>query len=148
MSTTTTAPAAAGAAEEEPKKGGKKKLIIIAVLVLVLGGAGYWFFLKPSGPPPPPEAGEVQALEPIQINLAAGHYLRLGIALQLTTAVAEELDGSKALDAAIDLFSGLEVVELEKAKERQVLKEELAEILEESYHGEVMGVYFTEFVTQ
>ena len=46
----------------------------------------------------PPKPGEVVTLEPIQINLAAGHYLRIGIALQLT-AKAHEADGSKALDA-------------------------------------------------
>ena len=148
MSTTTTAPPAGGASEEEQKKGGKKKLVIIAVLVLVLGGAGYWFFLKPSGPPPPPEPGEVLVMEPVQVNLEGGHYLRIGVALQLTADLAHEPDGSKALDAVIDLFSGRDIVELGKAKERQELKEELMEHLEEEYHGDVMEVYFTEFVTQ
>jgi flagellar FliL protein len=147
MSTTTTAPPTPGA-EEEPTKGGKKKLVIIAVLVLVLGGAGYWFFLKPSGPPPPPEPGEVLALEPVQVNLEGGHYLRIGIALQMTAGLAEEPDGSKALDAVIDLFSGRDVAELGKVKERQQLKAELMDRLAEEYHDEVMGVYFTEFVTQ
>ena len=52
-----------------------------------------------------PEPGEVVTLEPIQINLAGGHYLRIGLALQLT-ADAHEADGSKALDATIELFSG------------------------------------------
>lgn len=148
MSTTTTAPAAAGAAEEEPKKGGKKKLIIVAVLVLALGGGGYWFFLKPKGPPPPPEPGEVLVMEPVQINLEGGHYLRIGIALQMTNAVAHAPDGSKALDATIELFTGLDMNDLTDPKERHKLKEELMETLEHEYHGDVMGVYFTEFVTQ
>lgn len=147
MSTTTTAPPPAGAEEERPK-GGKKKLLIIAALVLVLGGAGYWFFLKPSGPPPPPKEGEVLVMEPVQINLEGGHYLRIGIALQMTSSVAHAPDGSKALDAVIDLFSGRDMAEISKAKERQHLKEELMEHLEHEYHGDVMGVYFTEFVTQ
>lgn len=147
MSTTTTAPAAAEA-EEEPKKGGKKKLVIIAVLVLALGGGGYWFFLKPKGPPPPPEPGEVLVMEPVQVNLEGGHYLRIGIALQMTTTVAHEPDGSKALDATIELFTGLDMNDLADAKERHKLKEELEETLVHEYHGDVMGVYFTEFVTQ
>ena len=83
-----------------------------------------------------------------QINLASGHYLKLGIALQLVEGAPEEVDGSKALDAAIDLFSGLPVEEVATAKERRALKEELATTLEEAYDKEVMGVYFTEFVTQ
>ena len=82
------------------------------------------------------------------INLASGHYLKLGIALQLVEGAPEEVDGSKALDAAIDLFSGLPVEEVATAKERRALKEELATTLEEAYDEEVMGVYFTEFVTQ
>lgn len=147
MSTTTTAPAAAESAEE-PKKGGKKKLIIIAVLVLALGGGGYFFFLKPKGPPPPPEPGEVLVMEPVQINLEGGHYLRIGIALQMTASVAHAPDGSKALDAVIELFTGLDMNDLTNAKERHHLKEELMEHLEHEYHGDVMGVYFTEFVTQ
>lgn len=148
MSTTTTAPAAAGAAEEQPRKGGKKKLIVIAVLVLALGGAGYWFFLKPSGPPPPPEPGEVLVMDPVQVNLEGGHYLRIGIALQLTADLAHAPDGSKALDAVIELFTGLDMNDLTDAKERHHLKDELMEHLEHEYHGDVMGVYFTEFVTQ
>ena len=32
--------------------------------------------------------------------------------------------------------------------ERHHLKEELMEHLDHAYHGDVMGVYFTEFVTQ
>jgi flagellar protein FliL len=131
---------------EEEKKGGKKKLIIIAVLVLVLAGAAYWFFLTPKGPEPAPEPGEIVPMDATQINLAGGHYLRLGIALQLTTT-AHEADGSKALDAAIEIFSGKSLEQLEGHR-REALKEKLNKELEHLYHGDVMDVYFTEFVTQ
>ena len=86
-------------------------------------------------------------LEPIQVNLADGHYLRVGIALQLS-AEAHEADGSKALDATIDLFSGVDRAELVKAGQRQELKHQLEEKLHDDYHGDVLEVYFTEFVTQ
>lgn len=146
MSTmTTTAPDAVGADEGGP--GGKKKKLLIVALVLVVAlGAGWWFFLKPSGPSEP-VPGEVVTLEPIQINLADGHYLRIGVALQLT-AEAHEADGSKALDAVIELFSGADREALVKAGHRKDLKHELEEKLDHSYHGDVMEVYFTEFVTQ
>ncbi len=137
---------AAPAEPEAPAKGGKKKLILIIVAVLALGGGGYYMFLKPK-PAGPPEPGEVVTLEPIQINLAAEHYLRVGIALQLT-ASAHEADGSKALDATIAVFSGLPMEEVNDSKQRAKLKKELEKELEELYHHEVMGVYFTEFVTQ
>lgn len=134
-------------AETEAKGGGKKKLIIIVLVVALVGaGAGWFFFLKPSAPKEP-EPGEVMTMEPIQINLADGHYLRIGVALQLT-ADAHEADGSKALDATIALFSGLEQSELIKDKQREELKKELEKELDHAYHGDVMEVYFTEFVTQ
>ncbi|MCZ4497967.1 MAG: flagellar basal body-associated FliL family protein [Marmoricola sp.] len=134
------------AAPEEPKKS-KKKLIIILVAVLALGGGGYLMFLKPKPPPGPPKPGEVVTLEPIQINLAANHYLRIGIALQLVVG-ATEADGSKALDATIGVFSGLPMDEVNNPKKRVALKKELVKELHELYEGDVMGVYFTELVTQ
>jgi len=133
-------------AADEEKEGGKKKIAIIFVVLLVVVGAAYWFFLKPAGPTPPPEPGEIVTMDSTQINLADDHYLRLGMALQLTTT-AHEADGSKALDAAIELFSGKRLEQIEGHK-RDALKEKLVKELEHLYEGEVMDVYFTEFVTQ
>jgi flagellar protein FliL len=147
MATMTREPEAAAAAEEE-KGGGKLKLVVIALVLVIVGaGAAYWFMFKPKGAEPPPEPGEVVALDPIQVNLADGHYLSIGIALQGTTA-AHEMDGSKALDATIETFSGKPIEELNKPKSREHLKEELLKELEHLYHGDVMDVYFTQFVTQ
>jgi len=145
VSTTTVEPTEA---EAEAKGGGKLKKILILVVVLAVVGGGVWFmFLKPK-PKEAPKPGEVVALEPIQINLAAGHYLRVGIALQLTADVKEEVDGSKALDATISTFSGLPMEEVLDRGKRSHLKKELIEKLEHLYEGEVMDAYYTEFVTQ
>ena len=92
--------------------------------------------------------GEVMALEPIQVNLAAGRYLKVSVALQLTDAVAEEPDDSKALDSLIAMFSGRSVAELTRAERRNRLKKELQRELIKEYEGDVMAVYFTNFVTQ
>jgi flagellar FliL protein len=138
-------PTKAAADESEPS-GGKKKLIVIALVLVLAGAAAWWFFLRPSGPAEP-EPGEVMTMEPIQVNLADGHYLRVGIALQLS-ADADEADGSKALDATIELFSGVEQADLVKAGQRKELKAKLEEKLHNDYHGDVLEVYFTEFVTQ
>lgn len=150
MSVSTMAPPTDGAADKgaEKKGGGKKKLVLILLVVVVVAAAA-WFFLLRGGGSEEVEAvpGEVLTLEPVQINLADGHYLRLGISLQLTET-AHEADGSKALDAAIDIFSGRKQEELTKTAGRQKLKKELVHHLEEAYHGDVMDVYFTEFVTQ
>lgn len=129
----------------EVKGGMVKKILIVVVALAVVGGAGWWFFLKPG--PSGPQPGAVSPLESIQVNLADGHYLRLGLALQLTTA-AKEVDGSKALDAAIEVFSGLPAATVDKKSAREKLRGELEKQLEQRYDGEVMDVYFTEFVTQ
>jgi flagellar FliL protein len=134
--------------EDAAEGGGKKKLIIIVVALLVVGAAAYHFVLAPKPKKKEkPVAGAVVALEPRQVNLQGGHYLKLGLALQGTTK-AKELDGSKALDAAIGLFSGRSMEEVTRPKERRHLKTELTKELEHLYEGEVMGVYFTDFVTQ
>ncbi len=145
MTVTAMPQAPADAVEETAPPKSKKKLIIIIVAVLALGGGGYWF-MKPE-PAGPPEPGEVVKLEPIQVNLASAHYLRLGLALQLTTS-AHEADGSKALDAAISVFSGLPMAEVNDPAARVKLKKELEKELKHLYHDDVMGVYFTEYVTQ
>jgi flagellar protein FliL len=132
-------------AGDAPAKRSRKKLIMVLVAVLVVGGGGYWFMRpKPASAPKP---GEVVKLEPIQINLATSHYLRVGIALQMVQGAAKA-DGSKALDATIDEFSGLQMAEVNDPAKRAVLKKELVKELGKRYDGDVMGVYFTEFVTQ
>jgi flagellar FliL protein len=124
----------------------RKRLIIIAAIVLVLaGGAGYWFVLKPG--PSVAQPGAVDPLNAIQVNLADGHYLRVGLALQLTKD-AQDIDGSKALDAAIGLFSGVSVSQADDAASREKLRAKLVRTLASRYDGKVMNVYFTEFVTQ
>ena len=129
----------------EPRKRSKLKLVLVLVAVLaVLGGVAKFVVLAPEGEPKP---GEVVALEATQVNLAEGHYLRIGIALQLVEG-GHEVDGSKALDAAIEVFSGLPVADVLRPGRREQLREQLMELLEERYHGDVMEVYFTEFVTQ
>lgn len=143
--------AEASAPEEAPKKSKKKLLVVVGVLVVVLAAAAYYFLVMSKGgeaaAEPAHEPGEVFTVEAMSINLAGGHYLRLGLGLQLT-AEAHELDAAKARDAAIVLFSGKTVDEVSDPASREALKGELAHQLEELYEGEVMDVYLTDFVTQ
>lgn len=134
---------------EEEKGGGKKKIILIAVLVLALAGGGWFMFLKPkSAAAAEPKPGIVAPLETITLNLDGGHFLQLRFALQATASVAEAPDGSKALDAAIEMFSDRKVAELSSKAAREKLKKEFVKEVEHLYEGEVMNVYFTTFVMQ
>ena len=143
MSSKVDEPTKADDATARPKS--RKKLVMIVVLVLLLGGGGFWF-TRPSGETAP-KAGEVETLEPILLNLAGGRYLKVGLALQLVEGV-KEIDGSKALDAMIERFSGLPVTQVNNLKERKKLQEALTEEIIELYEDEVMGTYYVLFVTQ
>lgn len=117
--------------DAEAKGGGKLKLIIMVLpVVLLAAGAGWYFFLKPSedtGPVtlPAPTPGAVVDVEPITINLAGGHFLQLGISLQPIAGAHEAPTGAKALDLAIDQFSGKSMEELSTKAGREKNKKEL-----------------------
>lgn len=146
----TKAGAKGAAAEEAPAKGGgKKKLIVIVLAVLLAAGGGY-FFLGRSGSSAPPkdQPGAVVPLDAIQVNLSGEHYLRISIALQMTTTADAEVDGSKAQDAVISTFSGKPIAQVNDPATRAKLKEQLLEKVRELYEKKVMDLYFTQFVTQ
>ena len=144
---------------DAPKK--SKKMLMIIVLAVVLlggGGAGGWFFFlkgdAAEAKVPEPVKGAVVAIEnTMTINLAEGHYLKLGFALQMTEEAGEvEVDLSEAIDLAIDQYTGKDIAELETEKGRLKAKDELLEKIEKAYNVDekhlVMGIYFTSFVTQ
>ena len=145
--------------DEDAPKGGKKKLmIILAVAVLAAAGAAYYFLFASSGEAEAaaPEHGGYVALEPIAVNLAGGGYLKVGITLEITTAAGGGsshtggVDGAKAYDQIISMFSQAKPADVTGA--RDALKEALEKKVVEAYTEEgvpmVMGIYYTEYVTQ
>ncbi|QDB78177.1 flagellar basal body-associated FliL family protein [Georgenia sp. 311] len=142
-----TRPAAPQPAAPKRRKG--KTLAV--VLVLIVGVAAVAFLLtRPedsAATPQDPEPGMTIMVEPRNINLADGRYLRMGFAIELV-AEAEEVPVAQATDIAIALFSGRSVDEVNDAAHRAELKDELTRQLTEAYDGEVHAVYFTDFVTQ
>jgi flagellar FliL protein len=114
----------------EAKGGGKKKLILMVAPVLILVAAAGWFFLlKPSSAGaattlPDPKPGVVVTMDATTINLSGGHFLKFGLALQ-PTASAKAVDGSIAMDLAINEFSGMTITELSSSAGRNAAKDEL-----------------------
>jgi flagellar FliL protein len=144
-------------ADGEEAKGGKKKLfLVLAVLLVVAGAAAYFFLFTGEAEAEEPVAGEVVALEPVTVNLSGGGYLKIGISLQTTEDAASGghgggVDGSKALDLVISTYSQAQPADVTGA--RAALKESLEHQIVEAYTDEegvemVMGIYFTEYVTQ
>jgi flagellar protein FliL len=145
--------------ETEEKGGGKKKLILIlAVVLLAAAGAAYFFLFAGSGEAEAaePEHGGYVALEPIAVNLAGGGYLKIGITLEVTAEAAggghggASVDGAKAYDQIISTFSQAKPADVTGA--RDALKASLEKKIVEAYTEHdvpmVMGIYYTEYVTQ
>jgi flagellar basal body-associated protein FliL len=102
---------------------------------------------------PSTERGGVLELDPLTVNLADGHYLKVGLALQLDKATVVETAkdeglGAKALDMAIAALSPKTMDELGQSKVRDELKQKLGTDSCMAYEGEVLTVYFTNFVMQ
>ena len=136
--------------EEVAAKGGKKKLlVVVAVVVLALGAGAYFFLFCGSGEAmAAPTPGAVVALDPVAVNLAGGGYLKVGIALQLTAdAGGTKPDGSKAIDLVISSFSQAQPADVVGA--REALKAALQKKIIAAYGDDVvMGIYYTDYVTQ
>ena len=143
----TTAPEAE---EETDGKRGKKRLVLaLLVLLLAAAGAAYFFLFSGSAEAEEPVPGAVLTLEPVAVNLAGGGYLKVGVALQFTedaTGHGGEPDGAKAQVLVISTFSQAQPADVTGA--RDALKAALQERIIEAYHGSVMGIYYTEYVTQ
>jgi flagellar FliL protein len=146
------------AAVEAPKKKSNKMLmiIVIAAVVLLGGGAGAFFMLKGDSAEAAkePEKGAVTALDDsLTVNLADGHYLKFKFSLQQTAdAGTEEVDAGEAINLAIDEYTGKTVAELSTEKGRDTVKADLMQKIVKAYTEDgtkmVMGIYYTEFVTQ
>ena len=134
--------------------GGKKKLVLIALVVLLAAaGAAYFFlFSGSSAEAEEPVPGDVLKLDPIAVNLAGGGYLKIGVTLQFTEEASGGgegkggHDGSKATDLIISTFSQAAPADVVGA--REALKAVLEEKIVEAYHGDVMDIYYNEYVTQ
>ncbi len=117
--------------------------------------------------------GPIVRLTPITMNLSDGHILKVGLALQLVTAPEDEhlaatvaaasggghgaasteigaspLGGAeaKALNAAIDYLGNSTYDELSAPNGRAKAGDELSAQIKEIYHGDIVKVYFTDFV--
>ncbi|HEV7213060.1 MAG TPA: flagellar basal body-associated FliL family protein [Blastococcus sp.] len=134
--------------DEAEAKGGKKKLLLIVLVVLLAaGGAAYFFLFSGSAKAAAPTPGTVMTLDPVAVNLSGGGYLKVGVALQLTsTADSKTMDGAKAIDLVISTFSQAAPADVTGA--REALKKTLEKKIEKAYDGEVMGIYYTDYVTQ
>jgi flagellar FliL protein len=167
------------AATEEGKqvKGKKHKGNLIPAVVVAVGLVGGAYMMKGGGskkaaagttvaaggattttdamqsPATAKSLAQVAKLEDITLNLADGHFLKLGLALQLApkAVVTDYTTGgaaAKALDLAIGVFGTENYAQLVQPAQREQAKAELAKKVVAAYNGQVQGIYLTDFVMQ
>lgn len=145
--------------DEAPAAGGKKKLILILLVVILAAAGAAYFFLFSGGEAAaeeePVSSGTFLALDPVAVNLAGGGYLKIGVSLELTEEGAAGghgagLDGSKATDLVISTFSQAAPADVTTARDalKEALQQKIVEAYTEDGHELVMGIYYTEYVTQ
>lgn len=159
----------------EPEKGGSKRIITAAVLSVVMAAVGYFAGgMMSGGTAETPvaaagaetaetvaaeksEMGKLVDLEPVNVNLADGHFLRIAVTLELDPhkessdghgAKDESFPTAPAADLVLSTFSGRDMSELQTMDGREEARTTLMHSIEEAYHGDVVSLYFTEFVMQ
>jgi len=161
--------------QEEKKEGGSKLLLIVIIvlllILLIVGGLVAYFLLKgdeTQNQPQEPqkiekkkkvenmtEIGPIYPLDQFIVNLVSNNssrYLKCKIDLELDSPeLQQEVD--KKLPAIRDLIirilSSKTVEEIQTAKGKEKLKEEIKRKINEILTtGEIRHVYFTEFVIQ
>ena len=98
--------------------------------------------------------GPVLELDSKTMNLDGTHFLKIGISLQLPAAAVpddvkiKENWGSVASQLVIDTFSGRSFAELSNDRLREELQHHIGNEVCEKTGGEVVTVYFIDFVMQ
>lgn len=165
--------------DEAAAKSGKSRLIIVGALCAVIAAAGFVLGGRMSGgaaaapdatdatvpeEETEPHIVEIVELEPLNVNLAGGHYLRLAVALGLSEEALPHEEGggghgaakddgppietAPASDLVLTTFSGRTMEDLATPEGRESARHDLLAGLE-AYYGEgVITVLFTEFVMQ
>ncbi len=160
---------------EEKSSGGSKLLLIVIIvlllLLLIIGGLVAYFLLSGNDQPQQQqqqqkiekkhkvdqmtEIGPIYPLDQFIVNLVssnADRYLKCKIDLELDApALQKELDKKlpAVRDAIIQILSSKTVEEIQTARGKEKLKEEIKRKLNEILStGQIRNVYFTEFVIQ
>lgn len=147
----------------------KAKSNLVPAIVLAVGLAVGGYFMGGSSDSPAgadaatteaeaPVPGLIATMEPLSVNLADGHFLKVGVALVLAEGIepGEFAKGeiAKAKDMLIDRLGGAKMDTLTTPEGRKALKEELTAKVKEIYtdpetkQPTVLEVYFTDFVMQ
>lgn len=141
------------------EKGGKSNLLPAIVLAIGLVAGGYLM----GGSDDKAAAGakettttlakgEISISDPISINLADGHFLKVSVGVQLAEGIepGEFAKGkiAEVNDMLIELAGGEDINVLSTRDGRKKLNDEMTKLALKELEGEVLGFYFNDFVMQ
>ncbi len=141
---------------------GKRILLLVGIVALLAAlGAGAMFTgliggedeaaaASPEATPTPTasELGMLVQLDSLTLNLQAGRFLKLGVAVELAPDVVTEPPTAPIYDEVIELFGAMTLEDLSVAAVRDQTKDQLLAALGEVYGDDIVGIYYTEFVMQ
>lgn len=152
--------------ETEAPKAAKARSPLVPAIIVAVALLGAAYLLRGGGSEPATVAtsptsqpsaevsgnpSHVLTLDPVTLNLADGNLAKVGIAIELKSLeILEEVGGeptnfgARALDETISVFGDHTTEEITARGGKDAIKAELTERLLESYHGDVVAVYFTE----
>jgi flagellar FliL protein len=142
----------------EPKKG--KMKIVLPLIVVLIGAGGYYHFVYAKKKPVTATGaaavtalpkGPILTLTPTTINLSDGHFLEVGLALQLASAKDMTVvtnDQALALNDAIETLSAKTMAMLDTTAGRKAAQVTLTKELAKTFDNKITAVYFTDFVMQ
>jgi flagellar protein FliL len=149
------------AADGQTKKKKKRGLMVPAIIVAVgLLGGGYLMSQKTAKKTTASKdksaalalpKGPILTIDPTTVNLADGHFLEVGLGLQVDNAkdlTAVTNDEALALNVAIAQFSKDTMAQLSPGLKRNAAQTVLAKQLARTFDKKVTAVYFTDFVMQ
>lgn len=150
--------------QQEEKKSPLMKILVLVVLLAVVGGGGFFAYTKffagkeketPAQAKPALEKPVIKDLDTFLVNLSdpgGERYLKITIQLKLSSEAAlAEFDTRSAelRDAILMLLSSKEYDDISSLSGKLALKRSLADSLNRILkQGQVLDIYFTEFLVQ
>jgi flagellar FliL protein len=139
----------------------KKLIIIVAAVFLIAGGGGGYYFLvrakKPSiakkAPPPVPLKLAYVDVKEMTLRLAdAGseHYIKLSPSLGVPVAKSEEMEEKLPVvrDRIVTVVTAHTSTDLATPAGKDKLKGELMTALDRDFSGDVVEIYFSDYLVE
>ena len=128
----------------------KKFLLLLFAVTIVVGGGGAFYFHQKKNHASTSTSFKIMEIEPVVINLADGHYIRIAIALGYNGDESELKNKLPVVnDILITTVGAMSSKELVSPEGKELLKENLLlKINSALLNVRVRNIFYREFVVQ